>query len=183
MAHGDFGHGRGRGIQDVLNRRDPGDGLLGKDAELQGERSGKFAIEINRTAAHAGNDAGMLDFGALELNKNDGLLGPEEIFQHSNDFEVEFFDLVTGEDGIGIALHTGLNLAKGKGFGSLLRTKIAGDRNQTNPHEQRDKREEPRYATIHRMGPGRKHELPIIPGTRTRGNWTAGRCALVGTIS
>jgi len=47
----------------------------------------------------------VLDFGAFELDKDDGLARAEEIRHDANDFEVELFDLVAGEDGVGVALH------------------------------------------------------------------------------
>ena len=41
----------------------------------------------------------------------------EEIGHDADDFEVEFFDLVAGEDGVGVAVHARPNLAKRKDFG------------------------------------------------------------------
>ena len=66
----------------------------------------------------------MLDFWPLELDKNDGLARSEKIGHDADNFEVEFFDLVAGEDRVGVALHAWPNLAKrndfsgGRGLGS-----------------------------------------------------------------
>jgi hypothetical protein len=58
----------------------------------------------------------VFHFGAFELDKDNGLLRTEKILQYADDFEVKFFDLVSLEDGVGVALHAGMDLAQGKGF-------------------------------------------------------------------
>lgn len=111
---------RGGILQYVGDGCDAGDGLLGEHAEFQRKRAGEFAIEIYGAAAHAGDDAGVLDLGALQLDENDGLLGAEKIGQDAQDFEIKFFDLVAGEDGVGVALHSGVNVGKGNHDSRLL---------------------------------------------------------------
>ena len=160
-------------MQDILNGRDAGDRLLGEDAELQGERPRELALEINGAAAHAGNDAGVLDFWPLKLNEDDGLLWAEEILKHTQDFEVELLDLVAGKDGVGVTLHAGLNLANRKDF-RLLR--VESPQNQAQLSEERKKSEQAGKPTIRRMRPGGMHELSIIRGSRTRGNRTGRGC-------
>jgi len=44
------------------------------------------------------------------------LLRAEEIGHHSDNFEIEFFNLVAGEDRLGIALQSGPNLIDWKSF-------------------------------------------------------------------
>ena len=51
-------------------------------------------------------------FGPFEFDQNDGLPRPQEIGHHADDFQVEFLDLVTGENGVRIALHSRSHLAK-----------------------------------------------------------------------
>src|SRR6202790_3512309 len=111
---------RGR-TENVLDGRDPCDGFLGEYAEFEGERAGKFAFDIDGAAAHAGDDAGVLDFGAFELDEDDGLARAEEIGHYADDFEVELFDLIAGEDGVGVTLHARLDLADRDDFGELRR--------------------------------------------------------------
>src|SRR5260370_42425154 len=74
-------HGLRRRIQNILNWSNTRDGFLGEDADLQGEGAGELAIEINRTAAHAGRDPGVFDLGALELNQQDGFLWADGVGQ------------------------------------------------------------------------------------------------------
>jgi len=50
------------------------------------------------------------------LNQDYRLLWAEEIGHYPDDFEVELFNLVAGENRIGIALHSGTNLIDWKGF-------------------------------------------------------------------
>src|SRR5262249_18280671 len=98
-------------MHNVLNRSDPCNGFFRENAKFQRERTSEFALEINRAATHAGDHAGMLHFGALELDKNDGLLWAEKIVQHADDFKIELFDLVAGEDRVRIPRHAGAHLA------------------------------------------------------------------------
>src|ERR1700687_250328 len=98
--------------ENVLDGSDPGDGFFGEDAELEGEGACELAFQVDGAAAHAGNDAGVLDFGAFKLDEDDGLARAEEIGHDADDFEVELFDLVAGEDGVGVAMHARLDLAE-----------------------------------------------------------------------
>jgi len=43
------------------------------------------------------------------LHEDDGLLRAQEIGHDAQDFEVEFFNLVTGKNGVSIALHARMN--------------------------------------------------------------------------
>ena len=131
MLHGGFRDGRRRRIQNVLDWSHARNRFLCEDAQGQGKRPGKLAVEINWAAAHASDDAGMFDFGAFQLNEDDGLFGAHEIVQHAEDFQVEFLNLVPGKDGIGVALHAGPDLAKRKNLRRLLGFQRAGDQAQS----------------------------------------------------
>src|SRR5256885_16249123 len=81
--------------------------------------AGQFAFEIDGAAAHSRDYAGALDLGSLELNENNGLARAESVGQNADDFEIEFFDLVAGEDSVGVALHAGAHLLEGQNFVGL----------------------------------------------------------------
>ena len=104
-------------IQNIGDRCNARDGFLGEYAELKRKGACKFAVQINGTAAHAGYDTSVLDLGAFQLNEDDGLFGAQEIGHDTEDFEVEFFNLVTGKNGVRVALHAGMNLREGKYLG------------------------------------------------------------------
>jgi hypothetical protein len=104
-------------MNDVLDRSYAPDRFFRENAELEGESAGELAFKIDWATAHAGDYAGVLNFGTFELDENNGLLGAEEIGHDADDFEVELFDLVAGENGVGIALHAGANFIERKDFG------------------------------------------------------------------
>jgi hypothetical protein len=106
-------------MQNVFDRRDAADGFLGENAEFQRQRSSQFSIQIDRAAAHAGDDAGVLDFFAFELHQNNGLLRAQKIRHDADDFEVELFDLIAGENCEGVALHAWADLAERQNVGGL----------------------------------------------------------------
>ena len=68
-------------LEHLGDGRNAGDRLLGKFPDTESQSAGEFAVEINRTAAHAGNDAGVLGFLAAEPDQNDVALGPVDILQ------------------------------------------------------------------------------------------------------
>ena len=110
-----------RRANDVCDRSYAGDGVLRENTELERQRASKLAVEINRAAAHSCDYAGTLDFCALELNEDYRLLRAEEIGHYSDNFKIEFFNLVAGENRIRVALHSGPNLIDGKSFTRLSR--------------------------------------------------------------
>jgi hypothetical protein len=109
-----------RGIQDCFDGGDASNGFLGEDAQFQRESACKFAIEVDGAAAHAGDDTSVLDFGAFELDEDDGLLRTEKVVQDAEDFEIEFFDLIAREDGVGVTLHARADLAEWEDFAGFL---------------------------------------------------------------
>ncbi len=106
---------------DICDGRYAGNGVLGENTELERERASKLAVEINRAAAHSCDHAGTLDFGPFELNEDYRLLRAEEIGHHADNFEIERFDLVAGENCVRVALHSGPNLIDWKSFTRLSR--------------------------------------------------------------
>ena len=58
----------------LLDRRDPGDGLLG-EAEAVGDGADELAVDIDGAAAHAADDAGRFEAAALEPGQDDVALG------------------------------------------------------------------------------------------------------------
>ncbi len=103
-----------RRANDIFDWRYARDGIFGEDAELKGERAREFAVQIDGAAAHAGDDASALDFRTFELDQDNGLARPKEIGHHPDDFEIELFNLIAGEDRISVALHAGSNLVERK---------------------------------------------------------------------
>ena len=151
-----------RRIQHIAYGCDAGDGFLGEYSEFQGERARQFAIQIDGAAAHTCHHAGVLHFGAFELDKDDGLLGTEKILQYADDFEVKFFDLVALKDGVGVALHASTNLAEGKDFRGLLR--VHQTRRETQASRERQKGDADKTKRATQMTPDRKHESIMIRG-------------------
>ena len=49
-------------LEHLANRSYAGNWLFGKCSDAEGKRSGKFSVQVNRAAAHAGDDAGVLRF-------------------------------------------------------------------------------------------------------------------------
>jgi hypothetical protein len=61
------------------------------------------------------------------LDQDNGLARPKEIGHHPNDFEIELFNLIAGEDRIRVALHACLDLVEGK---NLIGLRQGGDRKE-----------------------------------------------------
>src|ERR1700733_8287959 len=110
-------------MQDGFNWGDAGGGFLGEYTELERKGACQLALQVDRAAAHARDYAGMLHFGAFEFDQDDGLAGAEKIGHYTDDFQIELFDLVAREDGVGVAVHAGLHLAQRQDLVGLLPTK------------------------------------------------------------
>src|SRR5271166_4744229 len=100
-------------MNNVLDGRDAANRLFGEDPKLEGQSSCELSFEIDWAAAHTSDDASVLDFWPLELHKNDGLSRAQEIGHDANHFQFKLFDLLPGENGIGVAQHPRPNLAEG----------------------------------------------------------------------
>jgi hypothetical protein len=86
------------GIGDhLLNGLYAGDRLFG-EGEAKRDRSQQLAIDINRTATHSLHDAGLFEGTAGELGEDDGLLW-SEVFEDTEDLDLELFDPISVENG------------------------------------------------------------------------------------
>ena len=155
-------------IEDGFDGGDAGNGLFGEDTQLERKCARELTIEIHGAAAHARDDAGVLGLRAFELDEDDRLLRAEKIIEDAEDFKIEFFDLVPREDGVGVALHAGADLAEGQDFARFLCTGHAEAWPEKSGECAESEREE--NATGERMEPGREHERVIIRGGVPGGN-------------
>jgi hypothetical protein len=97
------------GIGDhLLNRLYAGDGLF-SEREAKRDGSEQFAIDINRAAAHSLHDAGLFEGPAGELGEDDGLLW-SEVFEDTEDLDLELFDPISAEDGTPDTMLAGSNV-------------------------------------------------------------------------
>ena len=48
------------------------------------------------------------------------MFGAQEIGHDAENFEIEFFNLVAGKNGVGVTLHAGMNFRKREHLGGLL---------------------------------------------------------------
>jgi hypothetical protein len=85
-----------------------GDGLFG-ERETERDSAEQFAVDIDRAAAHALQNAGLGQWPAAEPGQNDGLLWAQ-ILEHAEDFDLELFDAVTLEDSPADAMEPGANV-------------------------------------------------------------------------
>ena len=100
-------------------------GSLVKMPNFKRERAGQLAVDVDGTAAHARNDAGVLHLGPVQLDQDDRLLRPHQIGQDANHGQIEFFDLVARKDGVGHAGHAGFHLVERKYGRAVVRKRGA----------------------------------------------------------
>jgi hypothetical protein len=101
------------GIGDHLpNRLYAGDGLFG-EGKPKRDRSQQFAIDVNRAAAHALHNAGLFEGTTGELGEDDGLLW-SEVFEDTEDLDLELFDLISTENGAADTALTGTDIFERK---------------------------------------------------------------------
>ncbi len=117
------GAGSEAGVGDhLLDRLDAGDGLFG-EGEAEGNCSEEFPVYIHRASAHALHDAGLSERAAAEPGDDDRLFG-REVFEDSEDLDVEVFDLIPVEDSTADAVLPWADVMKGE---QLLRTGWASE--------------------------------------------------------
>jgi hypothetical protein len=80
----------------LLDRLNACDCLLG-EGKPERDCSQQFAVYIDRTATHSLHDAGFFEGTAGELGKNNGLLW-REVFEDTEDLDLELFDPISVED-------------------------------------------------------------------------------------
>ena len=88
----------------------PGDRFLGKRAERVRHGADQLAVDVDRAAAHAGDDAGLGERSAFELGEDQIAAGSDDVPKHADDVDFEFFDLVALPDGVAGGHHAGLDL-------------------------------------------------------------------------
>ncbi len=101
----DFQHGAGGS--------DAGDGLFGKLANTISDGADQLAVNVNRAATHAGDHAEILDFLAVQPRQDDVGFRASHVAQHAQDLDIHRFRGHAFEDGIGHAVHAGLDLVLG----------------------------------------------------------------------
>ena len=102
----------GRAREHLLDRLNTGDRFFG-EGKAQGNGSGELAIDVNRTSAHALHDASLFEWAATEFGEYDGLPW-REVFEDTEDLDLEFFDLVPMKDGASDAVQTRMDIAERK---------------------------------------------------------------------
>ncbi len=96
---------RSRGIGDhAFNGLNSSDSTF-REREAEGDGAQQFAIDIDRAAAHALEDAGFGERAAAEPGEDDFLAG-SDILEDAEDFDLELFDAIAGEDGAADAMET-----------------------------------------------------------------------------
>jgi len=88
-----------------FNGLDAGYGLFG-ERKAEGDGPEQLAVDVDRAAAHALENAGLGQWPAAEPGEDDGLLWAE-ILEHAEDFDLELFDAVALKDGPADAMETG----------------------------------------------------------------------------
>ena len=105
--------GRERRVGDHLrDRRDPGNRFLGELAERIRHRADEPAVDVDRAAAHAGDDAGVGQRPALEPREDQIAFRTDDVAEHAKDVDLELVEPVALEDRPADAGHAGLQLVQ-----------------------------------------------------------------------
>ncbi len=99
--------GQERRVGHLRDRRDAGDRLLRKAAERVRHGADQAAVDVDRAAAHAGDDAGVGERSAFELGENQVAVRPDDVLEDADDVGLEFFDVRAVEYGATDADHAG----------------------------------------------------------------------------
>ena len=95
---------RGR-IGHLGDGRDAGDRFLGKTAEGVGHGADEPPVDVDRAAAHAGDDAGRGERSAFEPGEDQVALRPDDVLDDADDVRFELFDARAFEDRVADADH------------------------------------------------------------------------------
>ena len=98
------------GIGHLGDRRDAGDRFLRELAELIGHGADQPAVDVDRAAAHPGDDAGLGQRAAFELGQDEVALRRHHALERADDPDGELLDGVAAEDGAPDADHAGTDL-------------------------------------------------------------------------
>jgi hypothetical protein len=96
-------------LQNILDGRDARDRLFGKIAQAVGHRADELAVDVDRAAAHAGDDPALVQFRREQLGDDQVLVG-SELVKDAQHLEFEGFDGAALEDGFALAFHPGPDL-------------------------------------------------------------------------
>ena len=105
--------GEARGVGHLGDRRDAGDRLLRKLAELIRNRADQLAVDVDGAAAHAGDDPRLRQGAALETRQDQVALGRDDALQRADDVDPELLDPVALEDRAPDADHAGFHVGHG----------------------------------------------------------------------
>ena len=140
----------GAGLSDhLLDRLDAGDRLLGI-GKTQRNRSGQLAVDVNGAAAHALQDADLLEGAAAESRQDNGLLWGD-VWEHAEDLDLELFDAVPLENRSPDAVHPRTNIPEGEELLSLAVDEARMDETEIN-HRRDD--QVPKMYFVARSGAG-----------------------------
>ena len=98
-------------LQHFLDGPDAGDGIFGV-GKGQRDRADQFAIDVNRAAAHALHDAGMLERSAGKPPQDQRFLRAG-IFQNAEDLNLKILDFVAVENRLADAVHARPDIFEG----------------------------------------------------------------------
>ena len=109
------GAGQRRGVDHLVDRRDAGDRLLGELPERVRHGADQPAVDVDRAAAHAGDDAGVGERPAFEPRQDQVAARADDVAQHAEDVDLELVEAVALEDRAADADHARAELVDGKG--------------------------------------------------------------------
>ncbi len=99
-----------RDLQHLVDRRDAADRLLG-ELPAVGERADHFAVDVDRRAAHAGDDPRAVRHRIGDARDDHVLIG-SDVRHHPDDLDVEPLQLVPFEDRDAVAFHPLVDLGE-----------------------------------------------------------------------
>ena len=91
----------------ALDGLNPGNWAF-REGKAEGNGSEQFAVDINRAAAHALQNASVGERTTTQTSQNDPLFGGD-IFENTEYFDLELFDAVAGENSTTDAVEAWLN--------------------------------------------------------------------------
>ena len=100
----------GRGVRHLRNRRNAGDRLFREAAQRIRDGADQFAVDVDGTAAHPGDDAGVRERSAFEFGEYEVAMRPDDVLEHADDVDLEFLDPSPIEDRSADADHSGPDL-------------------------------------------------------------------------
>jgi len=87
-----------RRVGHLRDRCNAGDRFFGEAAERVRDSPDQLAVDVHRAPAHPGDDAGMGQRPAFELRENEVPVRPDDVLEHADDVDLEFFNARAVED-------------------------------------------------------------------------------------